>query len=169
MSIQESILRKSSAVQRSLFNNKINVVGREIDVIRIGTQRDMYQNILQETIISENNLVASLHYPTEFPINRYRADAAEQVEETRTYFFDLLPIEAYFKFSDKVERDDLLFHVIWDENDNAIPVVLRVTESLGRFSTDLVWRKYYCAPENLKLDSGVLQALQQRLAVKTSG
>lgn len=163
MGIQESILRKTANAQRALFNHKIQVVGRQLYLVRIGTKRDMYHDIVEESVIEENKITAALYYPTEFPISRYRVDGDTDIEQTRTHFFEILPIEAYFQFKDKIERDDLLFHIMWDEWGNKVPMVLRVTESLGRFSTDLVWRKYYCAPENMDLEEEVQSILEQKI------
>lgn len=159
MSIYQSISDKSAKLKRRLIDENIRKMGREMKIIRIQGQEDIFQDMTDISEISKDVINAIIKFPTEVPLDRYRADGQANVEETRTFFFDLLPIEAYTKFSDHVEKRDLLFFWLEDESYNRIPFLLQVTEVFGSFNTGLVYKKLYLAPQHGALTQSILTQL----------
>lgn len=162
MSIQTSIMKASSKVHQKLFDEAIHTTGRTTDCLKISYIEDIFQNREEEAVLNYEDIIATIIYPSEVPIDRYRLDGTVTISETRTFFFDVLPIEVYTKFQYQLEKDDYLFHYFVDEHQNKVPMLLQVTETFGRFSTDLVWRKYYCAPKNGDIPEAILDIIKQR-------
>lgn len=162
MSIQTSLMKASARIQQRLFDQNIHTTGREVDGIKITFKEDIFQNTEEEVVFEYEDVTATIIYPTDIPIDRYRMDSGLQIAETRTFFFDLLPIEIYSKFENGFEKDDFLFHFFVDEHQNKVPMLLQITETFGRFTTDLIWRKYYAAPKNGKVPSQITDLIQSR-------
>jgi len=158
-------MKASAKVQQRLFDQNIHTTGREVDGLKISLIEDIFQNTEEETVLEYDNVTATVIYPTDIPIDRYRLDGQPQIAETRAFFFDLLPIEIYTKFENGFEKDDFLFHFFVDENQNKIPMLLQITETFGRFSTDLIWRKYYAAPKNGRVPQSVLTLIESRYSI----
>lgn len=167
MSIYESISNSSAKVKRRLIDENIKKMGREMKILRLKGTEDIFQDMTNIQELSLNVINAIIKFPTELPLDRYRADYSEAVEETRTFFFDLLPIEAYTKFSDHVEQRDLLFFHLEDEIGNRIPFLLQVTEVFGSFSTSLVYKKLYLAPQHGALTQSILSQLSDYYIMNT--
>jgi len=159
MSIFQSISDKSAQLKRRLIDENIRKMGREMKILRIQGVEDIFQDMSDVKQLSKDVITMILKFPTEIPLDRYRADRDESVEDTRVFFFDLLPIEAFAKFSDHVEKRDLLFFYLEDEMRNKIPFLLQVTEVLGSFSTSLVYKKLYLAPQHGALERSILSQL----------
>ena len=167
MSIFQSVSDSSAKLKRRLIDENIRKMGREMKIIRIQGREDIFQDMTDITELSKNVVDVIIKFPTEVPLDRYRADRSEAVEETRTFFFDLLPIEAYTKFSDHVEVRDLLFFYLEDEMMNKIPFLLQVTEVFGSFSTSLVYKKLYLAPQHGALTQPILNQLSDYYTMET--
>ena len=159
MSIFQSISDKSAQLKRRLIDENIRKMGREMKILRIQGVEDIFQDMSDVKQLSKDVITVILKFPAEIPLDRYRADRDESVEDTRVFFFDLLPIEAYTKFSDHVEKRDLLFFYLEDEMHNKIPFLLQVTEVFGSFSTSLVYKKLYLAPQHGALERSILSQL----------
>lgn len=159
MSIFQSISDSSAKLKRRLIDENIRKMGREMKILRIQGVEDIFQDLSDINELSKGVIDVILKFPTEIPLDRYRADYDESVEETRVFFFDLLPIEAYTKFSDHVEKRDLLFFNLEDEMRNKIPFLLQVTEVFGSFNTSLVYKKLYLAPQHGALNKSILDQL----------
>ena len=160
MSLYDSITRSSLRVKRRLFDNTVERLGRTTKVIRIQYQEDMYKDLTDVEALSSNELSAIFRFPEEMPLDRYRLDGTDHVDDTRTYFFDLLPIEVFTRIEDAMERRDLLFFWFTDENNNKVPMLLQITETLGRFETGLVYKKSFAAPVYGALTKPLYQMLK---------
>jgi len=167
MSIFQSIANSSAKLKRRLIDENIRKLGREMKIIRIHGDEDIFQDMTNVNELSKDVIDVIIKFPTEIPLDRYRADQSEAVEETRTFFFDILPIEAYTKFSDHVERRDLLFFYLEDELKNKIPFLLQVTEVFGSFGTSLVYKKLYLAPQHGALTQSILNSLSNYYTMQT--
>lgn len=139
-------MKASAKVQQRLFDHSIEITGRDREVIHFFTQEDKYGNETRE-IIANKKTITRISYPTEVPIERlHTGDYQLGTQENRTFFFDLLPIEMYTKWADKVEKGDYIVDFLYTEKNKKFPIVLKTSEFLGRFSTDLIWAKWYCSP-----------------------
>jgi hypothetical protein len=82
------------------------------------------------------------------PLIRLRAGAGTQaeVQSVGLFFYDILPIEIYIRWEDKIEVNDVLYFWAGDENGNKMPVVFKILDQKGAFSSQLIWRKMLAAP-----------------------
>lgn len=166
MSIQNKLSRSQANLKRKLFDNNVRLMGVESNVIRFHIEEDFYGD---ETIsiISQNNMEIIIIYPGEVPLSRFRYDQSNNndagVDETNVFFFDILPIDAYVKWSDEIEKGDFIFHNLYDEKNNKIKILFRVAEVLGSFTTDITWRKVFLAPYNGIIPQDVRNALDAAL------
>lgn len=158
-------MKASAKVQQRLFDQNIHTTGREINGLKISLIEDIFQNTEEETVLKYEDITATIIYPSEVPIDRYRLNGGLEVAQTRTFFFDLLPIEIFSKLENAIEKDDYIFHFFEDELGNKIPMLLQITETFGRFSTDLIWRKYYAAPRNGKIPDSVRNLIESRYSL----
>lgn len=162
MSIQESLMKASERVQRRLFDNAVHILGREVSGLKISLIEDIFQGTEEETVLKYDKITAIVKYPTDVPIDRFRLDSDIQVAETRTFFFDILPIEIYTKMENSVEKNDYIFHFFEDELGHRVPILLQITETFGRFTTSLIWRKHYCAPMNGIIPESIKSLLEEK-------
>lgn len=148
MGIKESIQRSSLKIKRNLFDQDIKRKGRILQVIKLTiTEEDIFHDKLN-SVIEAQDLEAIIVFPDKIPLDRFRFSGEAIVQETKTFFFEILPIDCYTKISDSVETNDLLIFSLEDENYNQIPFVLKVTETFGKFDIGLIWKMQYLAPVN---------------------
>jgi hypothetical protein len=161
MSVYESISRASLKAKRRLFDFNVSILGQEMKAVRISFTEDIYQDVRIEDSISDSILDAIIRFPAEMPLERYRLGFQSEVTETRTYFYEILPIEAYTKLEDHIEKNDFLFFFLEDEKNNKIPYLFQVTDSFGKFEIGLVWKKQYLAPYHGKLTNKIIKYLEE--------
>ncbi len=157
MALQDSLTRKTSKLKRRLFDHSIKILGREVDVVKIDSvlvrKYDFGIQIDEkpEIEIFNNTLTAIISYPTEIPLQRFRyfGSTEGQTEHTGTFFYEVLPIEIWFKFDDKVNEQDYIIHMLHDEEDRNFNIVLKIEDTMGSFANnDLVWKKHLCSIYN---------------------
>ena len=146
MSLYNSIASSSLKVKRRLFDNMVERLGRTTKVIRIQYKEDMYKDLTDINALSTNEISVMFRFSEDMPLDRFRLEETDYVNDTRTFFFDILPIEVFTRIEDSIEKRDLLFFWFTDENNNKIPMLLQITETFGRFETGLVYKKLYAAP-----------------------
>jgi hypothetical protein len=146
-SYQDKLASASARVRRKLFDHSVLMKGRQVNVTRFYITEDIYADE-QVTKISSSNVVAIIVYPPgEIPLQRFRtSDNTEKVDDTGTFFFDVLPIEIYTRWADNIEIGDLVLHVIKDENGKKMGILLKISNMFGAWDTELVWRKGWAAP-----------------------
>lgn len=146
MSIQSSIMRASAKVQRKLFDHSIQISGRERKVIHFYTNVDKYGNEDIE-ILSQKSTTVYINYPRDLPIDRINSDTYEiGTTNNRVFMFDVLPIELFVQWKDRIEVNDFIVDFLYTEKNVKFPIILKTSEFLGRFSTDLIWAKFLCSP-----------------------
>lgn len=161
MSVYESISRSSTRIKRRLFDEAVRTSGREMKIVRIQYKEDIWHDLSNIEQLSTDVIHGILRFPDEIPLERFRSDGQSEVEETKVFFFDLLPIELYTRIDDHVENKDLIFFTLDDESENSIPFLLQVTETFGKFETGLVWKKSYLAPQHGALTAGIYDQLKE--------
>jgi hypothetical protein len=153
MGIQDSLTNASAKVQRRLFDLNIKLTGREVQGLRFYVaEEDKYGDENEIRHISSSPITAIVNFPPgDIPLYRLRGETSgADVDDSGLFFYDILPIEVYCQWQDKVEKGDFLVFSIQDENNKAMPVLLRFSNALGSFHTHLIWRKFMCAPYNGK-------------------
>ena len=147
MGMYNKINSSQAGVVRKLFDYSIFVSGREVEVTRVAVNPDIWGNE-DRAALSLGTINAVINFPPgELPVLRFReTGGTEQVANTSLFFYDVLPIEAYFQFKDRVEKGDIYYFTIDDEGNNKLPVLLEIMDLSGGFSTSLLYRKFICAP-----------------------
>lgn len=133
---------------RKLFDYSIHVKGREVEMTRIGVDSDIWGNE-DAKALSSDRVQAIVNFPPgELPLLRFRGAGgmSESAGNSSVFFYDILPVEAYFQFKDRVEKGDIFYFTLEDEIENRLPIILKVVDSMGGFSTKLLWRKFLCSP-----------------------
>jgi hypothetical protein len=148
MGMYDKVNNSRAGVVRKLMDYHVSVRGRKVEMIRIGVDADFWGNA-DLNPLSENTITAIVNFPPgELPLLRLRGaqGMAEGVTRSGTFFYDILPIEAFFSFKDRIERHDVFYFTVADEAQNPMPIVLKVMDSVGGVTTQLVWRKFMCSP-----------------------
>ena len=153
----------SARAQRTLFDNSIKVNGRVIDAFMFHIDEDKYGNEDIE-ILSEAIIEAIILYPTEIPLDRIQGlEESNVITSDRLFFFDLLPIEIFTKWSDKVQKNDFIVHLIKNDIGKKFPIILKISENLGAFSTELLWRKSLCSPYRGEIPSILKTKIESKI------
>lgn len=148
-SLQDKLEFSSASIRRKLFDNNIAILGQTSNVIRIKPDRDKYGDENTLKIVSKDIIECIIFYPGEVPLSRGRSSLEfDQVDNSKIYLYDILPISLYTKFADNVEKYDFIIHTVKDEEDNETKMFLQVSEIVGSFKSSLMWKKCQCAPYN---------------------
>jgi hypothetical protein len=155
---------------RKLSDYHIFTAGRRTECTRLSRNTDVWGNDNPETISVATVPVIFIFPPGEMPLIRLRAGNGTQaeVQSGGLYFYDILPIEVYARWEDCLEPGDVIYFWAGDENGNKMPVVFKILDQKGAFSSQLIWRKYLCAPIT-SIDTEIPQDLAERLLAEIAG
>jgi hypothetical protein len=155
---------------RKLNDYHILVTGRKTECTRLTRAADAWGNIDSSTISVSQVQAIFVFPPGEMPLIRLRAGKGTQAEiqSTGIYFFDILPVEIYARWEDKIEVGDVLYFYVLDENQNKMPIVFKILDQKGAFSSQIIWRKMIAAPL-LNIDTEIPQDLAKRLLAEIAG
>jgi len=146
MGMYDKINGSQVGVQRKLFDYSVQTNGRTVEMTRISVDSDIWGNE-DRTPLSQDVITAVVHFPPgELPILRFREAGSESVANSSLFFYDVLPVEVYFQFKDRVEKDDIFYFTVDDETDKKLPIILKVAELAGAVTTAVIWKKYLCTP-----------------------
>lgn len=148
-SIQSKIDRKTATLRRKLFDNAISLSGVNTKCVRLKTSKNMYGDVETLTVISNDIIIVNIVIPSDIPLTRLRGDAVDDVNDSNNvFFYDILPIDVYSKWSDNIEKDDILIFEIYNEFDEALQIILKISEVVTKFKQSIVWKKSLAAPYN---------------------
>jgi hypothetical protein len=155
---------------RKLSDYHIFVGGRHTECTRLSRNTDVWGNDQLETISVSSVPVIFIFPPGEMPLIRIRAGNGTQaeVQSSNLYFYDILPVEIYTRWEDNIENGDVIYFWAGDENGNKMPVVFKILDQKGAFSSQLIWRKYLAAPIT-NIETEVPQDLADRLLAEIAG
>jgi hypothetical protein len=104
------------------------------------------------------------------PLIRIRAGKGTQAQtqSTNLFFYDILPTELYVRWEDHVEVNDVIYFFAMDENGNKMPIVFKILDQKGAFSSQLIWRKLLAAPIT-NIDTEIPSDLAERLLFEIAG
>ena len=71
-------------------------------------------------------------------------------------------MEIYVRWEDKIEVGDVLYLTVLDENGHKMPVIFKVLDQKGAFSSQLIWRKMIAAPVT-NIDTEIPEDLAERI------
>jgi hypothetical protein len=155
---------------RKLSDYSIFVNGRNTECTRLSRNTDVWGNDNLETISVSSVPVIFIFPPGEMPLIRLRAGNGTQaeVQSTKLFFYDILPIECYTRWKDRLENGDVVYFWAGDENGNKMPVVFKILDQKGAFSSQLIWRKFIAAPIT-NIETEIPQDLAERLLAEIAG
>jgi len=149
---------------RKLSDYAIFTQGRKAECTRLTKIKDIWGNADSETISVSQIQAIFVFPPGEMPLIRLRAGKGTQaqVQSATLYFYDILPIEVYVRWEDRIEVEDVLYFFVLDENNNKMPIVFKILDQKGAFSSQLIWRKMVAAPIT-NIDTEIPADLAERL------
>jgi hypothetical protein len=155
---------------RKLSDYAVFTQGRRSECTRLSRNTDVWGNDNLETISVSSVPVIFIFPPGEMPLIRLRAGNGTQseVQSSGLYFYDILPIEVYARWEDRLEPGDVIYFWAGDENGNKMPVVFKILDQKGAFSSQLIWRKFLAAPI-VNLETEVPSDLAERLLAEIAG
>lgn len=159
-SIQDYIEEANTSIKRTLFDNQIEMMGKMTKALRLKIDEDRYEDG-EIKVISKDIIECMIIYPGEVPLLRNRVNQfVESTSSENIYLMDVLPIDLYTRWTDRVERFDFIVDKIKDENNNYTKFILQVSDMVGTFRNSLQFRKGRCAPYNGPLTSEIESALE---------
>ena len=149
---------------RKLSDYHIFTQGRKTECTRIAVKKDVWGNADTEAISVSQIQAVFIFPPGEMPLIRLRAGKGtqSQVQSTGLFFYDILPVEVYVRWEDEIEINDIIYFYALDEKGNKMPIVFKILDQKGAFSSQLIWRKLISAPIT-NLDQEVPPDLKERL------
>jgi len=149
---------------RKLSDYHIFTQGRKTECTRLTIVKDAWGNADSETISASQVKAIFVFPPGEMPLIRLRAGKGTQAQTQATglYFYDILPIEIYIRWEDQIEVGDVIYFYALDETKNKMPVVFKILDQKGAFSSQLIWRKMIAAPIT-NIDTEIPHDLAERL------
>ncbi len=151
MAFQDKLKAQSDPVARKLYDEKLRVAGNATKCVRLKTVTDEFEDYTSVEIIGTPELVTVEIIGLEnVPSSRLRTDlAVGTVPSTNLYLYDILPLKIKAKFSEDLQKHDILIHQIQDYNPNTPPfyLTLQLIETEVTLSPNSVIQKEYnCAP-----------------------
>jgi hypothetical protein len=155
---------------RKLHDYHVFTGGRKTECTRLSRNTDVWGNDELISISVSSVPVIFIFPPGEMPLIRLRANNGTQaeVQSTGLFFYDILPIECYTRWKDRIENGDVIYFWAGDENGNKIPVVFKILDQKGAFSSQLIWRKYVAAPIT-NIETEIPSDLAERLLAEIAG
>lgn len=170
MSYQDKLSQATARLRRTLFDYKVGITGTTTQVVRLKVVINQYQD-KEYTIINHDLVPFVIKLPESIPMTRLRSltnpnnTTDEQDANTANVFlYDILPIEGFSRFSDDVERGDIIVKKVYADDDNADPYlfILQITETMGNIDQEnIVWKKHYCAPTTMTIPEDILTIISE--------
>ena len=151
MSIQDKLENASIRLHRKLFSQAVTLMGTESHVARYKYNNTYNEDEVEYPLLFEDDLTLYIDFPTDIPLFRqrnYDTATSSNITNDGLFLYDVLPIFAFARFEDKVERGDFVVYVFYNEQGIAIPLVFQVAEELGKLRKYLYWKKILIAPYN---------------------
>ncbi len=163
--MQEKLNQASISRSRKLFDRQIKRMGTQSKLVRIKEVDTGFRTDASEVVLDHDMIEGVLDFPPEMPILRSRLSSATSSElgNGELSMWDILPVGLWVKWGDKVAEGDILVHTFLDENGRKLPLILKVTQEVGAFSSHLVWHKFQCALNNAQMEAEVLTAIENFL------
>lgn len=156
MSLQDKIAQSQIDARSKLHDYMISQVGTETKVIRITTSKNLEGDVIGIEILNHSLVTLRMTIPDEIPITRLRKDVTESITTTdNVFFYDILPIEIFAKYTDEIAKGDIIIRKLKRENETFYHI-LQVTGVLGNYRANyLTYDRYQCAPYSYPLPSQV--------------
>ncbi len=163
-SLQDKIKGSYLNALKKTYDAKVKVSGTSMEMLYVNANSvDWYGDNQTLDLADELETVEIvIDLPNDIPIQRFISGDPNnrQITQTNTYLFDILPIEAYPKFSQKVNKDDFFIYKFNDDNNNNMYLLLQVTDTVGSFRKDMLGQKCYLALYNGPLATGLVDYIE---------
>jgi hypothetical protein len=149
---------------RKLSDYHILTAGRKSECTRLTKAPDIWGNSDSETISVSQIQAIFVFPPGEMPLIRLRAGKGTQAQtqSTNLFFYDILPTEVYVRWEDEINNGDVIYFTVLDEFGNKMPIIFKILDQKGAFSSQLIWRKMLAAPIT-NIDTEIPPDLAERL------
>jgi hypothetical protein len=147
LSLQDKLAQSQILARNKLHDYMISQVGTETKVVRLKATRNLEGDFTDLEIISHDLITLRMSGLEEVPITRLRSSLLESTSTTENiFFYDILPIIAYSKYEDNLEKDDILIRCL-KRGEEKFYHVLQVTEIIGNLSGNyLTFQKFQTSP-----------------------
>ena len=148
-SLQSRLSKKQSALKRRLWDNNLNNVGYTFKMLKLKIDSNKYLDD-QVEYLKFDYITGSIMFPN----NRVPIFTTEGYDKG-VEIYSLLPTKAYFKFSDNVEKGDILiikYSLSLNANDYKL-LVYQIVEHIGSFSNILIFQEFNVAPYTLDIEA----------------
>ena len=159
MSLQDKIAQSQILARSKLHDYMISQVGTETKVIRLEVGYNLEGDPTGMEIVSHSEITLRMSMPDDIPITRLRTDIT--VEDTTStenvFFYDILPIEIYAKYTDSLNKGDIIIRRLKrNGEDQEFYHVLQITELLGNYRANyLTFERFQAAPYTAPLPTEV--------------
>ena len=151
-SLQDKLRKSAYTASKKIYDSKIKVSGTSMEMLYVKENDvDWYGDVGEIDIDDKLTPVeVVIDLPNNIPMDRFvSADPSNrQITQTNVALFDILPIEAYAKFSQKVAKGDFFIYKFEDDNENIMYLLLKVTDLVGSFRKEMYGQRCYLALYN---------------------
>jgi len=138
--IQKGIYR----IQRKMFDTYVQTLGIKSKGFVIETIEDKFHNIA--TTIKDYRPIS---YIINFPGNEIPSTSSDDTNQSSTtlYLYDILPITGYFKFEDKVKKNDIILYKVKKDDTNFEIIPFQLVDIINTATkVAIVYVAYNLAP-----------------------
>jgi hypothetical protein len=143
---------KQSKLKRKLVDNLMSHGGYTGKVLKLSISEDRYHD--EEVSFNPDKDIKFVTAVIEFPNKEIPIFNTEGYTKGIN-IYDLLPINAYFKFSDNIKKGDIIIikYLLSPDNPKDYKLnILQIVESLGLFSNVMLMNKFHVAPFQLDIE-----------------
>jgi hypothetical protein len=146
---QSRLGSKLDKQKRRLIDNSIKMMGTTSDILRIRNiltkQLDIESRVIEATIVANVVFPPLINIPSRKLV--LAPPGSNNLPSMDSLFItDAFPIELIVPQGARIQRDDLIFRVLWDPNvEMANCLVLQAKDTLGTYgSNSLLWERLFC-------------------------
>lgn len=166
--LQNKLYKRNTAnARRKLFDNQIKLKGEEVNTLVITSIPDPdFPDDEEMQVVDTKIISAVINFPDDEVTLTSNSNGkyTETLNPTQTNFhlYNILPIEAYFKFEDFIKEGDIIVYKYTDSNNISSPILFKVTRlNGGGLSRFLTWKQYILSMEHIDIGDEVRQLIDE--------
>lgn len=173
-SYQTKISRKLRNLKKRLYDNKMNWSGMDLELLVLSITNDSHDDESSIDLKDTRHIIGYIKYPDEeLPISNAFGN---NQGSTAFHMYDILPIEFYCKWEDRVKLGDIIINKMIMADDSVKAMILQVVDQISRGDTDVAFVKYIVAPytfnlknsENTELKNVITDFIQQPINIDST-
>jgi len=148
-SYQTRISRHLRPLKKRLHDNYMNRIGLDLELFALSIENNSHDDEVKIDLTNTKKILGFIKYPEdEIPIsNSYNNNN----NSMSFHMYDILPIEFYCKWEDKIKISDIIIQKIIMPDDSVKAMILQVVDLIARADTDFMFAKYIVAPYTFNL------------------